>query len=248
MDQSHKNLYYLCTEFYKYEELLKKQTNSNDNEGYLIEKTSIEQLKQNIFYEQLKPYSDPKLNKLNVFIYKPEVKKYLDEYKGIERNIIQVKFKNGEKLIKSLNDNKKYYLINKALWNRICKTENIYDKGISILLRKNNIILYFNNQTEKLYFKINDGIIEKESFIENKSIYNKSIKNENISNKINISALLKYIKNKDLSHTQFNDNNKLMILLKNTNINNINNRLDILNLLNKKEDEDSSFNQNSNNY
>ena len=240
MERLHKNLYYLCTEFYKYEELLKKQTNSNDNEGYLIEKKSIEQLKHNIFYEQLKPYSDPIKNKLTVFINKPQIKKYLYKYKGIERNIIQVEFRNGEELINSLIYNKKYYLINKPIWNKICLIEKIYDKGIPFLFEENNIILSLNNKTEKLYFKINDGIIEKGSFIENKSTYKKSTKNEDISNKFLFKS------NKNQSQIQFNDNNQLnnYFVYKN----NINIGLDMLYHGNKKEDKDSSFNQNSKNY
>ena len=127
MDRQHKDLFYLCTEFYKYEELLTKKSNSYDNEGYLIEKDAIEKLKANIFYDNLKPYSNPK-SSIKDFLYNPKVKEYLDKYKGIERNIIQVKFKNGANLIKYLNDNKKYYLISRPLWNKICKNENKYNK------------------------------------------------------------------------------------------------------------------------
>ena len=174
MDKQHKELFYLCREFYKYEELLEYKINSNDNEGYLIEKEAIESIKTNIFYDILKPYSNPK-NTIKIFISDTKVKEYLNIYKGIERNIIQVKFKNGEKLIKSLiNDNKKYYLIIRPLWNKICKNKNINEKGIPFSFEKNIIILYLNNKNEKLYFKINDGIIEKSNFIENKSIYKKS--------------------------------------------------------------------------
>jgi len=87
MDQLHKNLYNLCTEFYKYEELLKKKSNNNNKEGYLIEKDLIEELKKNIFYDELKSYSDPIINKFTNFMNNPIVKIYLYRYKGIERNI-----------------------------------------------------------------------------------------------------------------------------------------------------------------
>ena len=172
MDSQHINLFYLCSEFNKYEEFLAKKENLNDNQGYLIEKEAIESIKKKIFYNKLKPFLAQKYT-IKTFISDTKVKEYLNKYKGIERNIIQVKFKNGEKLIKSLNDNKKYYLISRPLWNKICKNENIYDEGIQFSFEKNNVILYFNNKNEKLYFKINDGIIEKSNFIENKSIYKK---------------------------------------------------------------------------
>ena len=45
MDKQYKNLHDLYYVFYRYEELLKLKTNSKDNEGYLIEKNSIEQIK-----------------------------------------------------------------------------------------------------------------------------------------------------------------------------------------------------------
>jgi len=242
MDQLHKNLYNLCTEFYKYEELLKKKSNNNNKEGYLIEKDLIEELKKNIFYDELKSYSDPIINKFTNFMNNPIVKIYLYRYKGIERNIKQVKFRNGEELIKSLNYNKAYCFINKPLWNKICIIKNIYDKGIPFLFEENNIILCLNNKTEKLYFKINGGIIEKESFVENKSIYNKKTKNKDIPNKILFKS------NKNQSHFQISDNNQINNYLKFANQNNINTRLDMLYHGNKKEDEDRSFNQNSKNY
>ena len=230
MDRQYKNLYNLCLEFYRYEEFLSKKKNGNDNEGYLIEKNSIEELKQNIFYDELKDYSDHRVSKFNTFVNNPKVKVYLDKYKEIERNIIQMKFKNGEKLIKSLNDNKKYYLISKPLWNKICKCENKEDKGIPFSFEENNIILYLNNDTDILYFKIKGGIIEKSNFIENKSFYNKSTNNKDSFNIIN-----KFKLNNNQSHVQLSGNNQISNLLKIVNQNNINIRLDMLNSGEDKE-------------
>ena len=180
MDNIYKNLFNLYTEFFKYEELLNKKSNYDYYEGYLIEKDKIEKLKRNIFYNILKPYIAQK-NEFNAFINNKIVKHYLDKYKERERekekeykiNIINVKFQNGEELIKSINDNRKYYLINSSLWNKICKIQNriINDKGIQFSFERNNIILYLN-KNEKLYFKRNNGIIEKSNFT--KSIYKKS--------------------------------------------------------------------------
>ena len=136
MDKQYKNLHDLYYVFYRYEELLKLKANSKDNEGYLIEKNSIEQIKQNIFYDNLKIHSNPIVNNFIKFSKNPEVKEYLDKYEGIERNITQVKFKNGEELQKSLNDNKKYYLINKPIWNKICKIEKKDAKGIPFSFEK----------------------------------------------------------------------------------------------------------------
>ena len=145
-----------------------------------------------------------------------------------------MKFTNAEELIKSLNDNKKYYLINKPIWNKICKIEEINDKGIPFLFEKNFIILLLNDKTEKLYFKIDGGIIEKSNFIEKKSIFNKHLCK---SNKIQ-------------KHFKFFVINQLNNIIKNLNL--INSRLDLLNSEEEEEedeeDEDSSFKQNIMNY
>ena len=157
-----------------------------------------------------------------------------------------MKFKNGEKLIKSLNDNKKYYLISKPLWNKICKYENKEEKGIPFSFEVNNIILYLNKKTDILYFKIKGGIIEKSNFIENKSIINKSIKNEDSFNQILNNPILKnfpkFKSNNNLDHIQLSGNNQLSNLLKFVNQNNINIRLD---MLNSGENEHNLFIQNS---
>ncbi len=72
-----------------------------------------------------------------------------------------MKFRNGEELIKSLNDKKKYYRINKPIWNKICKIKNIYDKGIPFLFEKNYVWM---RKLGKLYFKINVDILSKSNF------------------------------------------------------------------------------------
>ena len=173
------NLFNLCSGFFRYEELLNKKVNTLDNEGYLIEKDVIENLKKKIFYDKIKTYSNYNIYNFYSFISNPEVIKYLNEFKGIEENIIEAKFRNGEELMRSLNNNKKYYLINKSLWKKIkiCKNETKVGKGIPFYLKNNKIILFYKKK-EKLYFNINDGIIEKSSFIENKSNYNRSLEND----------------------------------------------------------------------
>ena len=55
-DNNLKNLYELCSGFFKYEELLKNNSNEIYIGGFLIEKDIIEKVKKNIFYDKLKPY------------------------------------------------------------------------------------------------------------------------------------------------------------------------------------------------
>ena len=225
-DLNLKILYEILTEFFKYEEILKCAHKNIDNEGYLIEKDALEEIKKKIVYDKLKSYSNtvcfPFMNFKKIFENK-NLNKDLDIY--IERNIIQVKFKNGEELIKSLNENKKYYFINKSLWLKICRNENANDNGIIFSL-ENKKYIRLDLDNEKLFFKINKGIIEQKSFIESKSDYkkhklmkeedknlinnnNKFLSNNNIKFKKEIKLLIRlyyyhhYLKKKKFHHLNY---------------------------------------------
>jgi hypothetical protein len=81
--------------------------------------------------------------------------------------IEQEKCENSEELIKALNNNKKFYIINNNVWIKICKSEKYNEKGnISCILNKDEIILDFKN--EQLKFKINNGLIENCNILEKK--------------------------------------------------------------------------------
>jgi len=135
-----KNLYELCSAIFKCEELFKNNSYYNDIEGYFIEKVKLEELKQNIFYDKIKSKCDLKNGTYKSLIDKFKNKKKLDENKRIEIHINNVTFKNGAELIKSLNNDKKYYLISQSLWFKICKNNQKSVKGIKFSLEENNII------------------------------------------------------------------------------------------------------------
>ena len=128
--------------------------------------------------------------------------------------------------MKSLNDDKKYYLISELLWFKIYKSKKINksDKEIYFSLSKNNIILYLN-ESEELYFKINGGIIEKSSFIGDKKSrknieINEDLSNQNFKFKMEIEILIRlYYYQKELKEKKnslsflFNDNKETVYLI-----------------------------------
>ena len=156
-----KTIYDLCVEFYKYETFMNNKHLANIK-GYLFDKESIDNIKQLIFYEKVK--SDIK-NKKSYQTVKVIIKK---NYKNKEiKNILPKQFKNSQELINELNTNKKFYLINNELTSKISKANNIMKYSIDYLINEENIIILIINKKEKLFFKINDFIIDKLNLIQN---------------------------------------------------------------------------------
>ena len=112
-----KTIYELCLEFYKYETFINYKHLENLN-GFLFDKDSIDKIKESICYEKVK--SDLKNKQPD-----KEIKDILKKnYKNKEiKKITPIKFKNSQELIKELNNNKKYYLINNELTTKINKAE-----------------------------------------------------------------------------------------------------------------------------
>ena len=175
-----KQIFEILQEYYKYEQFINnKSNNSIKFNGYLINKESIDEFKNIINYEKLKNmlqshlygnYQTMKLRigKLDICkiienIENLQVKEFIKKNPFYIRDnyfmIKQEKIENSEELIKALNNNKKFYIINNNLWIKICKSEKKYEKGnISCILNKDEIILDFKN--EQLKFKINNGLLE----------------------------------------------------------------------------------------
>ena len=143
-----------------------KSLNQNNfvYKGYLIDDELMQDLKKRIHYEELK----------NHFQDKSYISNVLKSEKMVNAQnlnfINQSKFKNKQDLEKSLNANKKYWIINFNLWKLICIKEKEKDKGINYSFKDNQIILKLNEK-EKIFFRKNIGIIEKSSLI-NYSVLN----------------------------------------------------------------------------
>ena len=158
-----KSIYDFFSDIYHYENFIKKQDNLTIN-GYLIDLEQIKELKKNILYDSLQ-------SKIKDFLFQYENMKNIIEKDCrdtiIERKIIQTKFGKADDLIKCLEE-KKFYFINEGLWKKICKNENIEEeKGVSIILNKNLVILIFKDKTELYFEKKDDCIIEKSRLIQN---------------------------------------------------------------------------------
>ena len=186
-----KQIFEILQEYYKYEQFINNKSNNSINfNGYLINKESIDKFKKIINYEELKNMLQHHLygnfRTMRLRIGKLDICKIIENEQDLEvkkfRNspfyirdnyfmITQEKFENSEELIKALNDNKKFYIINNILWIKICKSEKYYEKGnISCILNEDEIILDFKN--EQLKFKINNGLIENCNILEKKKINN----------------------------------------------------------------------------
>ena len=183
-----KQVYELCLAYSNYEKFINNQTNNyKEIKGYLIENNIMEEFKKIIFYEKLKDIVKPGVAFSNIKD-KIEENELNEEIKKI---IVQSKFINSNELIKELNNNKKYYLINEDFWKIICKEDNKDEIGIKVLLTKKDIILFFK-EDDKLMFINNNGIIEKSSLNnnldnnENKNGENPNNNNSLDNNKINV--------------------------------------------------------------
>ena len=155
-----KPIYDLCVEFYKYETFMNNK-HLEKIKGYLFDKESIDKIKQLICYEKVK--SDIKDKKPYQSI-KIIIKKHCEN--KIIKNVLPKQFKNSQELIDELNKNKKFYLINNELTSKISKANNIMKYSIEYITKEENIIIIINNK-EKLFFKINECIIDKLNLIQN---------------------------------------------------------------------------------
>ena len=193
MDENEsKKIAFILKEFYKYEKFIKNPPQNIAYKGFLIEKDLMDNYKKKIYYEELKPQINNKVNLENTKLTFDKMK----ECKNILNPIIQTNFNNWNELYKALDSNKKYWIIPYNLWSLICKPENKNDKGIKFLFQGNKILLTLN-ENEKIDFSINNGIIEKSSLLtEIKLLKNQkiAIKCLNKKNIINEEQIIKDIK------------------------------------------------------
>ena len=102
----------ILKEFFEFDESVKnnyKDLNKND-QGYLINKKYIDDIKEKLFYESFKKYSpdSEEYNKL----FKEKFKEKIT-FDGCEQQI----FKTSENLKKALDENNEYILVNYTIWS-----------------------------------------------------------------------------------------------------------------------------------
>ena len=108
-------IYYLCKEFYDYENYINYVHEKTESYCFLIEKKLMDKFKNNIFYDQLKDSIKKNID------FKHIDKNLLNKLKKIKKNIVQTKFNNKQELLNELEKGKIFYVINAKLFNNICK-------------------------------------------------------------------------------------------------------------------------------
>ena len=197
------HLYELCKEFYKYEQNLLKVENDTINKCYLINSNKIDNLKKQIRYDELKE------NIKNDISKEKFTKITKDLSNKIKIDLSPKAFKTSDDLIKSLNNENKYYYITPSLCSKLCKIKKFENCAIKYSIHKNKIEFIFNDNSSIQFLSILLGLIEKsllvkdsQTKINNSYSSEKNQKDEqNVKNDLEILIRLfyfnKFLKEKD---------------------------------------------------
>ena len=151
-------IYEICNEFYKYEQHLLQNEKDIISKCYLIDSKSIENLKEQIHYDELK--NDIANNKLKEdFVKKVKMLKV-----KIKKDLIPKIFKSSEELVKSLKNGEQYYFIAQSLGLKICKKKKLENSLLQCSFHKNKIKITFKDNSEIEILTDLSGLI-KESLI-----------------------------------------------------------------------------------
>ena len=139
----------------KYKYLIHNSPKNKEYKGYLKDINLIKNLKKEIFYDELKEFIDK-----TEFDKKKSILNEINNFEEITNSITQSKFNDTNEMLKCLNNNKKYYVINTSIWCKICKNEKKDEEGIKFYFQENKIFLILNDK-EEIIFNINNIIIKK---------------------------------------------------------------------------------------
>ena len=146
---SDNQIYEICNEFYEYEQHLLKNEKDNISKLYLLDSKSIENLKEQIHYDELK--NEIENNKLKEdFIKKVKIVKI-----KIKKDLIPKIFKSSEELVIALKNGEQYYFIAQSLGVKICKKKKLDNSLLKCSFHKNKIKITFNDKSEITKNKIN---------------------------------------------------------------------------------------------
>ena len=149
-------IYDLCTEFYKMEKLFENNFNEATYMCYFIDSKSIDNLKKQIDYDNLKIYIS-KFISLKDFKQKLKLKK--DSKIKIDTNLKPEKFNSSKDLLTGLKKNKFYCIPNYNLIKKICQKPKIEQTDIKITLHKDKLITIFNKNDKLTFFNNTTGFI-----------------------------------------------------------------------------------------
>ena len=149
----------------EFEKLFSKK-NQDNNEGYLIDKFIIDELKEKLFYKDLSKINPENIDK--------EIKNKINEDIQINGGEPKI-FKSFIELNKSLTENKEFVIINYTILNMI-KNGNLNKENglIKYDIKPDKLILYLKN-AEKIYFNKNSNLIAKKQFIKKEFTYQNEV-------------------------------------------------------------------------
>ena len=149
----------LCNEFYKIEKLFENNFNEATFMCYFIESKSIDNLKKQIDYDNLKIYISKFIPRED---FKTKIKLKKDSKSKIDTNLKPEKFNSSKDLLTALNKNKsKFYCIpNYNLIQKICQKSKIEQTDIKVTLHKDKLIIIFNENDKLTFFNNTTGLIE----------------------------------------------------------------------------------------
>ena len=157
-------IYDLCTEFYKMEKLFENNFNEATFMCYFIDSKSIDNLKKQIYYDDLKIYiSESKL--YNEFKKELTSKLKKNCIIKIDTNLKPENFKSSKDLLTTLNKNKFYCIQNYNFIQKICQKSKIEQTDIKVTLHKDKLIIIFNENDKLTFFNNATGLIEKKIII-----------------------------------------------------------------------------------
>ena len=154
-----KNIAKLLFEYYKPIESNYKSNNEKQlNEGYLINKKVLDDLKEKILYDD--------------YLSKPKEyeKKFNEKYKSIDKLSItsyEIEFTTHKEMLSNLREQKEYVILNFTIW-KIIKNSDFVEKKIEYTVNNNQLIIHLND-AETVYFHCNSYIINENSYIEFKN-------------------------------------------------------------------------------
>ena len=125
------------------------------NDGYLVNKKVLDDLKEKIFYEDYLSNQEKYENIIKEKFKHVELK--INSYEKIE-------FTTLKELLNNLNEKKEYAILNFTIWKYI-KDENLVEKKIKYKVNNENKLVIQLNAAETVYFTNNLNIINESSYL-----------------------------------------------------------------------------------
>ena len=125
-------------------------------EGYIVNLSDFDKLKEYIKYEVLKE---------NIY----NIDHMIEQYQIYNiPNIRQIKFNKSQELINSIKNGNIYIILNKKIYQILSNEDMTYGPFFGYFFYESELLLIFKNN-EIVYFKFNNNILNEKSLIQNKT-------------------------------------------------------------------------------